>query len=100
MNEWLDHIHYEGKYPKILCRGTSHQCLSTTGKVSTNHHQQEGRVIGEDVVPQSQPFISCKHFTEGSAHKWPCIHLRMAQGRTVCVVGFVHSLHPRELHST
>lgn len=53
---------WTGIYLKIVLQSRLEQRCSRAGIVGHHGHQEEGGVIGEDIIKQSEPLLSGQHF--------------------------------------
>lgn len=71
----------QGSYLKVLFLGAHQQWLTTADDVGNTGHEQEWRMIGENVVKQFEPLITSQDLREQGLQQRPHIELDTEEKR-------------------
>ena len=64
-----------GSNLKVLLAGAEEEGCPAAGDVGHCGHEQERGVVGEHVVKQAQPLVSCEHLGEQGLQQGPYVQL-------------------------
>lgn len=68
-------------YLKVLLLGAQQQRFPAGDDVGHTGHQQEGRMVGEDVVKQPEPLVASQNLGEHGLQQRPHVQLGQTERR-------------------